>query len=198
MFSKNKRKPDNKKQTASPTAPAVSAGAKPQPAPSGANKQTPPTTAQNAPSKPATNNGVTMSDTAASAKPKNLIPSVLSSDLFVKGDVETSGDIQIEGKIKGNIRAHLLTIGENAVVDGEVRADDATVHGTIKGTLRGYKVRLSSSARVEGDIIHKTIAIESGAHFQGSVMRDDDPTQDGDKAKSASKSASSKASSSNS
>ena len=36
-------------------------------------------------------------------------------------------------------------------------------------------MRLTSSARVEGDIIHKTIAIESGAHFEGSVQRQDDP-----------------------
>jgi len=41
--------------------------------------------------------------------------------------------------------------------------------------VRGLKVRLTASARVEGDIIHKTIAIESGAHFEGSVKREDDP-----------------------
>ena len=41
--------------------------------------------------------------------------------------------------------------------------------------VRGLKVRLSSSARCEGDIVHKTIAIESGAHFEGSVQRQDDP-----------------------
>lgn len=41
--------------------------------------------------------------------------------------------------------------------------------------MRGLKVRLTSTARVEGDIIHKTIAIESGAHFEGSVQRQDDP-----------------------
>ena len=43
------------------------------------------------------------------------------------------------------------------------------------GKVRGLKVRLTSSARVEGDIIHKTIAIESGAHFEGSVQRQEDP-----------------------
>ncbi|NVK15900.1 MAG: polymer-forming cytoskeletal protein, partial [Rhodobacteraceae bacterium] len=32
---------------------------------------------------------------------------------------------------------------------------------------------------VEGDIIHKTIAIESGAHFEGSVQRQDDPLNPG-------------------
>jgi cytoskeletal protein CcmA (bactofilin family) len=45
--------------------------------------------------------------------------------------------------------------------------------------VRGLKVRLTSTARVEGDIIHKTIAIESGAHFEGSVQRQDDPLSTG-------------------
>ena len=43
----------------------------------------------------------------------------------------------------------------------------------------GLKVRLTSTARVEGDIIHKTIAIESGAHFEGSVQRQEDPLSTG-------------------
>jgi cytoskeletal protein CcmA (bactofilin family) len=45
--------------------------------------------------------------------------------------------------------------------------------------VRGLKVRLTSTAKVEGDIIHKTIAIESGAHFEGSVQRQDDPLSTG-------------------
>ena len=54
-------------------------------------------------------------------------------------------------------------------------ADDVVINGRIVGRVRGLKVRLTSTARVEGDIIHKTIAIESGAHFEGSVQRQDDP-----------------------
>ena len=49
------------------------------------------------------------------------------------------------------------------------------MHGRVVGRLRGLKVRLTASARCEGDIVHKTIAIESGAHFEGSVQRQDDP-----------------------
>ena len=103
--------------------------------------------------------------------------SVLSSDLHIQGNVRTSGDIQIEGEIEGDIRAHLLTVGEGATVKGEVIADDVVVNGRVIGRVRGLKVRLSSSAKVEGDIIHKTIAIESGAHFEGNVQRQDDPLQ---------------------
>ena len=80
-----------------------------------------------------------------------------------------------KGLSKGDIRAHLLTIGESATINGEVIADDVIVNGRIVGRVRGLKVRLTATARVEGDIIHKTIAIESGAHFEGSVQRQEDP-----------------------
>ena len=113
---------------------------------------------------------------AAPAAPKpKAPPSVLSTDLHVKGNLKTSGDIQVEGSIDGDIRAHLLTIGEGATVKGEVVADDVVINGRIIGRVRGLKVRLTSTARVEGDIVHKTIAIESGAHFEGSVQRADHP-----------------------
>ncbi|MFX0545764.1 bactofilin family protein [Roseovarius sp. S1116L3] len=109
---------------------------------------------------------------APKAKPP---ASVLSSDLHVTGNMKTTGDIQVEGTVEGDIRAHLLTIGETATIKGEVIADDVVINGRIVGRVRGLKVRLTSTARVEGDIIHKTIAIESGAHFEGSVQRQDDP-----------------------
>jgi len=99
--------------------------------------------------------------------------------LHIKGNLKTTGDILIEGQVEGDIRAHLLTVGEGATIKGEVMADDVVVNGRVVGRVRGLKVRLTSSARVEGDIIHKTIAIESGAHFEGSVQRQDDPISRG-------------------
>ena len=108
--------------------------------------------------------------------PKSKAPaSVLSTDLTITGNLKTAGDIQIEGTVEGDIRAHLLTIGETATVRGECMADDVVVNGRVIGRVRGLKVRLTSTARVEGDIVHKTIAIESGAHFEGSVQRQEDP-----------------------
>jgi cytoskeletal protein CcmA (bactofilin family) len=102
-------------------------------------------------------------------------PSVLSSDLTITGNVQSTGDIQVEGTIDGDIRATYLTVGETATIRGEIVAEEVVVHGRVTGRIRGLKIRLSASARVEGDVIHKTIAIESGAHFEGSVQRQDDP-----------------------
>lgn len=123
---------------------------------------------------------------ASAPKPKPPA-SVLSSDLHVTGNMKTNGDVQVEGTVEGDIRAHLLTIGESATIKGEVVADDVVINGRIVGRVRGLKVRLTSTARVEGDIIHKTIAIESGAHFEGSVQRQDDPLNPGAKTAPAAK-----------
>lgn len=114
-------------------------------------------------------------DFTPTAPKGKVAASVLSADLTVVGNLRTSGDIQVEGTVEGDIRAHLLTVGETATIRGEIVADDIVVNGRVIGRVRGLKVRLTSTAKVEGDIIHKTIAIESGAHFEGSVQRQDDP-----------------------
>jgi cytoskeletal protein CcmA (bactofilin family) len=106
---------------------------------------------------------------------KKPAASFLSADLHVKGNLETVGELLIEGEIDGDIRAHLLTIGQGATVRGELIADDVVVNGHIIGRVRGLKVRLSATARVEGDIIHHMISIEAGAHFEGAVHRQNDP-----------------------
>ena len=134
----------------------------------GAENEQPKPTTEQAPAKPTLDLGTS----TPKAKPP---ASVLSSDLTITGNLKTSGDIQVEGTVEGDIRAHLLTVGETATIKGAVVADDVVVNGRVVGRVRGLKVRLTSTARVEGDIIHKTIAIESGAHFEGSVQRQEDP-----------------------
>lgn len=135
-----------------------------------------PTKAASAPAKAADVQRPMTPPPSAPVTPKAKPPaSILSPDLHVEGNLKTTGDIQVEGEVTGDIRAHLLTVGESATIRGEIMADDVIVNGRVVGRVRGLKVRLTSTARVEGDIIHKTIAIESGAHFEGSVQRQDDP-----------------------
>lgn len=126
------------------------------------------------PQTPELRSGVVPSMSQQPQKPKPAA-SILSSDITVTGNVLSSGDIQVEGKVEGDIRAQTLIVGESAVVQGEVLAEEVVVHGRVIGRLRGVRVRLTATARVEGDIVHKTIAIESGAHFEGSVQRQEDP-----------------------
>lgn len=140
-----------------------------------------PKTGEAAPSTDAVKKEVAPSDYKATPPKAKPPASILSADLLITGNLKTTGDIQVEGQVEGDIRAHLLTVGEGATIKGEIIADDVVVNGRVIGRVRGLKVRLTSTARVEGDIIHKTIAIESGAHFEGSVQRQDDPLTSGTK-----------------
>ena len=58
------------------------------------------------------------------AKPKTGSPSVLSSDLFIKGNLKTVSDIKIEGQVEGDVRARLLTVGEDATIRGQLVGDE--------------------------------------------------------------------------
>jgi len=102
-------------------------------------------------------------------------PSILSNDMHVTGQIVSSGDIQIEGMMDGDVRSHAVTVGEKAVIQGEVAGEVVTVFGTVIGTIRARRVHLCASCNVKGDIHHEALAIESGANFNGSVKREKDP-----------------------
>jgi len=71
-------------------------------------------------------------DAPAQSAPKaKPAPSVMSSDITVVGNLRSSGDIQIEGTVEGDIRAQVLIVGEGATVKGEVVAEDVVVNGRV-------------------------------------------------------------------
>ena len=104
-----------------------------------------------------------------------VAPSILSQDLNVSGQIVSSGDVQIEGVLEGDLRSHAVTIGEKARVTGEISGELVTVRGFVKGTIRARQVHLCASCHVVGDIYHEALAIETGAHLDGVVRREKDP-----------------------
>lgn len=102
-------------------------------------------------------------------------PSIISSDLIVNGDLSAAGDIQIDGTVDGDVRSQSLTVGEKASVTGEVIAEDVVIRGRVVGSVRGRRVQLASTCHVQGDIIHETLAVETGAFFEGNCRHSDDP-----------------------
>ena len=102
-------------------------------------------------------------------------PSVISSDMAVKGSIMTSGDVQVDGILEGDIQAGKLMIGDGAQVFGEIIAESIEVRGRVVGAVRARKTHLYSSAHIEGDIITAVFAVESGAFFDGRCKHDQDP-----------------------
>jgi len=107
-----------------------------------------------------------------------MVPSVIGEDLTVEGNVVSKGEVQLEGEIKGDVHCASLVIGDKALIEGGVVADDVIVRGRVVGSIRGHRVTLQSSSHVEGDIYHQSLAIEQGAYFEGKSRRSDDPLTD--------------------
>ncbi len=98
------------------------------------------------------------------------VPSIISPDLEIVGDLNSNGEIQIDGTVKGDIKAHMLTVGEQGKVDGSTVAETVRIFGTVNGRVQAKTVRLDKSARVTADITHETLTIEAGAYFEGKVQ----------------------------
>jgi cytoskeletal protein CcmA (bactofilin family) len=109
---------------------------------------------------------------------RSAAPSIISGDLVVNGTLTSSGDIQIDGRVEGDVRSAGLVIGDKAFIQGEVLADDVTVRGKVQGSIRARKVFLASTCHVEGNILHEAFAVEAGAFFEGNCRHSDNPLSD--------------------
>ena len=103
----------------------------------------------------------------------NGVPSIISADMNVAGNLSGDGVMQIDGTVDGDVRCVEATIGRNAHVVGQIECDTVYVHGTVTGEIRARSVSLSASARVTGDIQHEELSIEAGAHMEGKLLRQD-------------------------
>jgi cytoskeletal protein CcmA (bactofilin family) len=99
------------------------------------------------------------------------VPSIISADLKIVGDLKSSGDMQIDGTVEGDIDSRMLTIGEGASVKGAIAAETVRISGSIVGQVKANSVILSKTAKVSGDITHQTLTMEAGAILEGGVRR---------------------------
>jgi cytoskeletal protein CcmA (bactofilin family) len=106
-------------------------------------------------------------------------PSVIGPDLTIMGNLTSNGEVHVDGEVQGDVHATHVVIGEGARVTGGIMAREIVVRGHIVGFLRGHKVLLQATSHVEGDVLHKSLAIEQGAFFEGKSRRSEEPLADG-------------------
>lgn len=99
--------------------------------------------------------------------------SQLGSTVTVRGEVSSTDDLSIEGRVEGPVwcEGHAVTIADTAVVTGDVFARDITVAGTVNGTLLAREiVDIRASAHVTGRIVSARLVLAEGGLFHGDVQ----------------------------
>lgn len=107
-------------------------------------------------------------------------PTIIGKDALIKGEISSSTDMLIEGRVEGQVHgAKRVIIGETGDVAAHVDAQIVTVRGTVRGDCQGStKVEITSTGKVFGNIASRAIVVAEGATFRGaSKMAEPEPTR---------------------
>lgn len=97
--------------------------------------------------------------------------SFIGAEVSVTGDIDTPGQLHVDGKVTGDVRCATLSQGESGAVSGNIVAAEACLAGLVDGTVEAGTLILEATARVTGDILYETLTIATGAQIEGRFKR---------------------------
>lgn len=104
-------------------------------------------------------------------KSATTMPSIVSEGLHIAGNLFSDGDVQVDGRVEGDVQGRNITVGATGTVVGKIIADEAMISGAANGEIRARAVVLTRTAKVASDITQESISIEAGAVFEGAIRR---------------------------
>ena len=103
---------------------------------------------------------------------------IIGEHIFIEGNIRGEEHLLIEGSMKGNImmpRNNFL-MGSKGRFEGEINAQNVTISGQMVGKITSQgRVEITKDADFLGEIKAKSIALEDGAYFKGTIELDREP-----------------------
>lgn len=102
---------------------------------------------------------------------------LISRQTEISGDVRFTGELIIEGTVRGNIFAEdesaaLVRVAETGVVEGEICVPSAVINGLVRGDVHCAKhLELAAKAVVSGNVYYSLIEMVMGSEVNGNLMR---------------------------
>ena len=94
---------------------------------------------------------------------------IIGAGTTITGDIDSTGDIRIDGTLIGNIsgKAKIL-LGSDGVIEGSIKGRQADVMGKITGLVDIKEIlQLRGKCIVDGDIYAGKLEVEPTATFNG-------------------------------
>ena len=95
--------------------------------------------------------------------------SIIAQGIDFSGEINTEGDIHLDGKMKGNIKAQEVVIGPEGVFDGEITANILVVSGNIKGKFTVKNLHVKKDGLLQGKAKYEIIVVDAGGNIQGEL-----------------------------
>ena len=95
----------------------------------------------------------------------------LSQGVSIKGSVKLVNPLLIDGEVEGTIDSTgTLTLGEHALIRGEIRTKSVKVRGTVEGTIFvTERCELQAGCTLHGDIEALRLMVDENVTFQGNA-----------------------------
>lgn len=109
-----------------------------------------------------------------------MVETLIGARMKIRGDLDFSGGLYIEGTVNGSIRATgdgdaVLTIADHGLVEGEIQAPVVIICGQLRGDVHASeRIELGEHARVEGDIHYNVVEMAAGAMITGRLIHSPD------------------------
>ena len=120
------------------------------------------------------NNNNTKDKAAAPAAATRQIDTVIAQQCQLDGDLTTQNSIKVDGTINGTLRCKgRAIVGETGLIKGDVHSADLLVVGRLEGNVFADNLHLQASANITGNIETRSLQVDPGARYSGTVtMRD--------------------------
>ncbi|NAW64805.1 bactofilin family protein [Photobacterium halotolerans] len=105
---------------------------------------------------------------SAGSTGKHSTATIIAQGCSFKGDIELSGNIQVDGYIEGRIRTEqTLSISATGRVSGEIFASKVVINGLHEGACHADSIEILEKGKAKGVIYTNDICIERGGCFHG-------------------------------
>ena len=103
---------------------------------------------------------------------ESQVRNIIATGTTIKGDIESNGDIRIDGHLIGSLKSNgKVQVGQTGVMEGDLTCKQAEISGAVKGNITTEELTaLKSTSKVEVDLNTKQLLIEVGAQFTGKCV----------------------------
>jgi cytoskeletal protein CcmA (bactofilin family) len=98
-------------------------------------------------------------------------PSIISAGFELVGDLVSTGVVQVEGTVRGNLRLSAVTIGTTGEVVGTIDCRTLHIKGKFLGQARCEELTLSADALVDGALTYMQMSAQRGARIKGELLK---------------------------